>query len=68
MYKKYDVHECVRHSPELYCSQLTYSGVTLSLGWLDSTVGADGRRLRRLGRPAGRNTQAACDTRPGAVP
>ena len=25
------VHECVRHSPELYCSQLTYMGVTLSL-------------------------------------
>ena len=24
------VHECVRHSSELYCSQLTYSGVTLS--------------------------------------
>ena len=40
----------MRHSPELYCSQLTYSGVTLSLGWLDSTARADGRRLRRPGR------------------
>ena len=24
------VHECVRHSSELYCSHVTYSGVTLS--------------------------------------
>ena len=24
------VHECVQHLPELYCSQPTYSGVTLS--------------------------------------